>query len=100
MKSHVLTDARDGTLLNDFHDAMACLDVVYEWKSIRKFQKWLYNLHMKPIATRRNVKSDFRMYTTSQRNRSCTKDCVNRVQENVSLRRALTKMTTALFREN
>ena len=37
------------------------LDVGYEWKLIRKFQKWLYNLHMNPIATKRNVKSDFRM---------------------------------------
>ena len=40
---------------------MARLDVDYECKLIRKFQKWLYNLHMNPIATRRNVKSDFRM---------------------------------------
>ena len=40
---------------------MTGLDVVYEWKLIRKFQKWLYNLHMNPIATRRNVKSDFRI---------------------------------------
>ena len=39
---------------------MTRLDVVYEWKLIRKFQKWLYNLHMNPIATRRNVNSDFR----------------------------------------
>ena len=38
---------------------MTHLDVVYEWKLIRKFQKWLYNLLMNPIATRRNVKSDF-----------------------------------------
>ena len=36
-------------------------DVVYEWELIRKFQKWLYNLHMNTIATRRNVKSDFRI---------------------------------------
>ena len=40
---------------------MTRLDVVYEWKLIRKFKKWLYNLHMTPIATRRNVKSDFRI---------------------------------------
>ena len=40
---------------------MTRLDVVYEWKLIRKFQKWLYNLHMNPIATRRNVKSKFRI---------------------------------------
>ena len=40
---------------------MTRLDVVYEWELIRKFQKWLYNLHMNPIATRRNVKSDFRI---------------------------------------
>ena len=40
---------------------MMRLDVVYEWKLIRKFQKWLYNLHMSPMATRRNVKSDFRI---------------------------------------
>ena len=40
---------------------MMRLDVVYEWKLIRNFQKWLYKLHMNPIATRRNVKSDFRM---------------------------------------
>ena len=38
---------------------MTRLDVVYEWKLIRKFQKLLFNLHMKPIATRRIVKSDF-----------------------------------------
>ena len=40
---------------------MTRLDVVYEWKLIRKFRKCLYNLHMNPIATRRNVKSDFRI---------------------------------------
>ena len=40
---------------------MTRLDVVYEWKFIRKFQKWLYNLHLNPIATRRNDKSDFRI---------------------------------------
>ena len=40
---------------------MTRLDVAYEWKLIRKFQKWLYKLHMNPIATRRNVKSDFRI---------------------------------------
>ena len=40
---------------------MTRLDVVYEWKSIQKFQKWLYSLHMNPIATRRNVKSGFRI---------------------------------------
>ena len=40
---------------------MRRLDVVYVWKSIRTFQKWLYNLHMNPIGTRGNVKSDFRI---------------------------------------
>ena len=40
---------------------MTRLDVVYERKLIRKFLKWLYNLHMNPQATRRNVKSDFRI---------------------------------------
>ena len=40
---------------------MTRLDVVYEWKLIRKFQKWLYNLHMNPIATRQHVKRDFRI---------------------------------------
>ena len=40
---------------------MTRLDVVNEWKLIRKIQKWLYYLHMKPIATRRNVKSEFRI---------------------------------------
>ena len=40
---------------------MMRLDVVYEWKLIRKLKKWLYNLHMNPIATRQNVKSDFRI---------------------------------------
>ena len=40
---------------------MTRLNVVYEWKLIRKFQKWLYNLHINPIATRQNVKSDFRI---------------------------------------
>ena len=40
---------------------MTRLDVVYEWKLIRKFKKWLYNLNMNPIATRRDVKSDFRI---------------------------------------
>ena len=40
---------------------MTRFDVVYEWKLIRKFQKWLYNLHINPIANRRNVKSDFRI---------------------------------------
>ena len=39
---------------------MTRLDEVYEWKLIRKFQKWLSNLYMNPIATRQNVKSDFR----------------------------------------
>ena len=73
---------------------MTRLDVVYEWKLKRKFQKWLYNLHMNPIATKRFSN------TTSQCYRSCTKDCVNRKQENVALRRTLTKMTTALFRGN
>ena len=54
---------RDGILLNDFHDAndafICSLEI--EWKLIRKFQKWLYNLHINPIATRRNGKSDFRI---------------------------------------
>ena len=40
---------------------MTRLDVVYELKLIRKFQKWLYNLHRNPIATSRNVKSDFQI---------------------------------------
>ena len=40
---------------------MTRLDIVNVWKLIRKFQKWLYNFHMNPIATRRNVKSDFRI---------------------------------------
>ena len=40
---------------------MTRLGVVYECKLIRKFQKWMYNLHMNPIVTRRNVKSDFRI---------------------------------------
>ena len=40
---------------------MTRLDVVYEWKLKRKFQKWLYNLQLKPISTRRNVKSNFRI---------------------------------------
>ena len=44
---------------------MTRLDVVYEWKLIRKFQNQLYNLHMNPIATRRNVKSDFRIQARS-----------------------------------
>ena len=44
---------------------MTRLDVVYEWKLIRKFKKWLYNLHMNPIATRQNVKSDFRIQARS-----------------------------------
>ena len=91
--------ARDGILLNDFHAAMTRLDVVYEWNLIGKFQKWLYNLHMNLIATRRNVKSDFRIQ--SRNVIVCnTKDCVNRIQENVAFRRTLTKMTTALFRGN
>ena len=42
-----------------FMTRMTRLDVVYELKLKQKFQKWLYNLHMNPIATRRNVKSDF-----------------------------------------
>ena len=29
---------------------MTRLDVLYEWKLIEKFQKWLYNLHINPIA--------------------------------------------------
>ena len=40
---------------------MTRLNVVYEWKLIWKFQKWLYNLHMNHIATRRDVRSDFRI---------------------------------------
>ena len=40
---------------------MTRLDVDYEWKLIRKFQKWLYILHMHPIATTRNIKSNFRI---------------------------------------
>ena len=40
---------------------MTHLEVVYDWKFIRKFQKWLYNLHMNPLATRQNVKFDFRI---------------------------------------
>ena len=40
---------------------MTRLDVVYEWKLIWKFQKWLYNLHINPIATGRTAKSDFRI---------------------------------------
>ena len=47
--------------MSDFHDANDGLAVVYEWKLIRKFQNLLYNLHMHPIATRRNVKRDFRI---------------------------------------
>ena len=42
--------ARDGILLNVFHDANGAfrcsLDV--RWKLIRKIQKWLYNLHINP----------------------------------------------------
>ena len=53
--------ARDGILLLIFVMRMTRLDVVNEWKLIRKFKKWLYNLHMNPITTRRNVKSDFRI---------------------------------------
>ena len=67
------------------------LDVVYEWKLIRKFKKSLYNLHMNPIATRRNVKSDFRIQPRKVIVRA--QKTVNRMQENVSLRRTLTKMT-------
>ena len=52
--------ARDVILLNDFHDANDVFRCSL-WVEIRKFQKWLYNLHMNPIATRRNVKSDFRI---------------------------------------
>ena len=61
MKSRILTDSfqcrpeMDGILLNDFHDANDAFRCSYEWKLIRKFQKWLYNLHMNPIVTRRNV---------------------------------------------
>ena len=40
---------------------MTRLGVVYKGKLIRKFQKWLYKLHMNHIATKRNVKSDFRI---------------------------------------
>ena len=46
---------------------------------------------------RRNVKSDFRIHSHNVIIRT-KNDCVNRIQENVALRKALTKMTTALFR--
>ena len=61
---------------------------------MRKFQKWLYSLHMNPIAIRRNVKSDFRI---QPRNVIVVHTCVNQIQENVALRRTLTKMTTHYF---
>ena len=38
---------------------MMRLDVVYEWKLIRKFQKWLYNLHMNPKLTDEMLKAIF-----------------------------------------
>ena len=41
---------------------MTRLDIVNVWKLIRKFQKWLYNLHTNPIATRRNVISDLQAH--------------------------------------
>ena len=68
MKSRILTDLflcwpEMAFFQRIFMMQMTRLDVVYEWKLIRKFQKWLYNLHMNPIATRRNVKSDFRIQT-------------------------------------
>ena len=85
--SFILVLTRGGILLNDFHDAMMRLDVVYEWKLIRKFQKWLYHLHMNTIATRRKGFSN----TFSQCNRSCKNDCVDRIPENVALRGTLTK---------
>ena len=44
--------ARDDIFLMNFMMRMTQLDVVYEWKLIRKYQKWLYNLHMNPITTR------------------------------------------------
>ena len=42
---------------------LTSLDVVYELRLIRKFQKWLYKVHMNPIANRRNVKRDFRIHS-------------------------------------
>ena len=77
---------------------MAHFDVVYEWKLIRKFKKWLFNLHMNPIASRQNVKSDFRIQPRNVIVR--VQKTVNRIQEKVSLRSALTKMTTALIHGN
>ena len=57
---------------------MTRLDVVnYEWKLIQKYPKWLYNLHMNPIATRRNVKSDFRIQP---------RNVIVRAQKTVSLK--------------
>ena len=38
---------------------MTRLDVVYEWKLIRKFQKWLYNLHMNPLLSEEMLKEIF-----------------------------------------
>ena len=66
MKSRVLTDSFQcwpemAFFLMIFMMRMTRLDVVYEWKLIRKFKKWLYNLHMNTIATTQNVKSDFRI---------------------------------------
>ena len=75
---------------------MTRLDVVYEWKLIRKFQKWLYNLHMNSIATRRNVKSDFRIQSRNVIVRA-QKTVSTEYQKNVALGRTLTKMTTALL---
>ena len=73
MKSRVLTDSFQCWPEVAFFKMiimvrMTRLDIsLSEWKLIRKFQKWLYNLHMNPIATRRNSN------TTSQCNRSCIK---------------------------
>ena len=66
MKSRILTDSFQcwpemAFFLMIFKMRMTRLDIVYEWKLIGAFKKWLYNLHMNPIATRRNVKSDFRI---------------------------------------
>ena len=66
MKSRILTDSFQcwpETIFFQmiFMFRMTRLDIVYEWTLIRKFRKWLYNFHMNPIATRRRVKSDFRI---------------------------------------
>ena len=74
---------------------MSRLDVVYEWKLIRKLQKWLYNLHMNPKATRRNVKSDFHIQSRNVIVRAQKTVFTN--TKNVALGRTLTKMTTPLF---